>query len=435
MVVSQLEPKTGHGLVAVKFQPENRMYTFKAPHLLPGEHVTLKVAELEVKMPKGRRKPVKNAEFALVSSNSPSPFEIEQAKICPNSRTCSGCQFQNLQYEKQMQEKLSIVTEKLGVEPFVVELQNKKRSFVRLRFEKVTKNRFFSISSPGKSSSIESCPMLSDRMNRVMMEMGRQLSRRFAVFDPHRGEGVLKELILKEVGSSILVGLVIAPTLVEDEVRRTLLTLKGGETISGVLLAVSDQDDSRDAEFELITGNSACQSVPIRERGPELAISLKSESFESEEAMHSILRSLVDLVRDEKVLIVSASEESLLRQCLWRERLNDIFFVNHGKCEDDSAKQFYVNMKEKEACEDNVLDRLPVPELLIVAGHFSEKLRNWAIANRIPRLLYFTEDANKIAWDMEHFRGSYVLDGVKVFDLLPHNMKMFVLAEAFYVVS
>ena len=409
MTVSHLD-LLGHGVVPVKCKADNRTFFPTFPRALPGERVTLAVTDVQVTLPPGRRKPIREYQFDMIPSLSPSADEIPVS--CEAwKRGCTGCQFLNLSLQGQLREKHFWASEKLGKFgkiPPIPEPASLK-SFARLKFGKRMHLK--------QGIETETCESLEPVINAAAREALEALSS-LPAFDDRRGTGFLKEMILRSVDDQVLLGLVTVPGHPDLSLQLEGIaeSLPGNSNyIKGVAVAVSGDDDIEINNCNDIVFSSFFGSEEIAVSN--YLVKLATEAFTATSTLISVIEKIKPLMHA-KCLVVNSSGNSFVRQVL-----PDSIYLNHcTNFQASTDRLIYANLL------NNVNLSVDVDTVLVM-GEFSECMRSWVLAeSRVTRLVYVTEDIDKVVHDAEKFKRRFTLSSLDLFDAERHSMRAVLVA-------
>ena len=407
MTVSHLD-LLGHGVVPVKCKQDHRTFFPSFPRTLPGERVTLAVSNVQVTLPPGRRKPIREYQFDMIPSLSPSPDEVPVA--CDAwKRGCTGCQFLNLSAQGQLKEKHFWASEKMrkfGKIPPIPGISS-PRNFARLKFG--------SMMNLKHGMKTNSCENLEISLSAAAHEALAALSV-LPAFDDRRGTGFVKELVLRSVGDEVLLGVITVPghPVLTQQLAVIAESLAGdSKWIRGVSIAVSGGDDDElntcnDVSFDSFFGleSLSCNGISLK---------LSTEAFTSVSTLFSVCEKLKNL---EKCLVVNAGKNSFIRQLL-----TDSVYLNH--CTENSPSttaQIFADLLSE---VDISVDCSSV----LVMGDFSEKLRNWVVENsRFNQIIFVTEDIDKVVHNAEKLKRNFTASSLDFFDAERHCMRSVVVA-------
>ena len=438
MLVTRLD-SSGKGLIRIKSRTDNRVFSFAVDQIIPGERVTLSVDDVRVTTPPGRRKPIRVPQFSFLSSSTPSDLEISS---CPKFKQgCRGCTFPQLDYKAQLVEKAKFIADILlvGKNKQTTENVFDLPESIEIPVSGISHDKFVNnhldfarlkITGPGTFSTnfdtpfpIKKCPALHPHLT-FTLEKVQIFLKKFQVFEDRRGTGFIKEVLLRRVEDSVLVGIVVAP--IENEIDKLQMTCKQliSEKIAGVSIAVSSLDDcAEDLIFECVAGSEALD-LRIND-GMHLSVSIDSNVFACSENIRKITNELMDNIFESKnaVLFVNCKSKSFLRQIA---RPSDRF-VNHAKdwSGREYVNQIVVDLFDCDSIKRNFQEHF---ETVVVCGELSKQMREYIEENqKIRKVIYATNDVHKIAWDSQKF-SKFNMKHIKAYDESPHNMKVYIIA-------
>lgn len=369
---------------------------------------------------------------------------------CPHSGICGGCILQELNYPEQLRLKDRHLYQTLGrigkidtsrVQKIPITpsrhqyfYRNKIELSFSTRQEKAIlgfKERASGAPNQEAIIPVSQCPIANPRVPEIISRVLEFADAAdLAAYNPHKKEGVLKRLIIKEAKASgkLMVILVTKQAAVTRYAQRLHEALSSIEPIESLCWAIEERDDTRSFEQKILIAGENC----IRERIGDFSCNVYPETFlqaNSETAPRLYEHIKQHLGHDEKILslycgsgllelsIAHASQEitgidtnanniSCARENC---QLNNITNCNFspGKAEEALKK------KRERDCNTLILDP---PR----SGLSPEALRR-VCSYGAAKILYVSCNPASLARDIAILAKPYHLASVAAFDMFPQT--------------
>jgi hypothetical protein len=409
--ISHLSSK-GLGTVLIKSLADNRVFKFESPLTLPGDTVTLKISDVTHTLIPGRRKPIREPKFELLTINEPS--EQRKTPICSHfGAGCTGCKF--LDFASLSNEKEKLVSSKLRKPQYLEALKffppssfvlEETRNFARLTFQRSSDGVLkYSYKNSVISHPISNCPLLTSGINLTLSDLSNAISD-FDVYDPRRGSGFLKEVAINYQNNEYLVCLVVTP--IPDSVKAIELVIKNSQQNP------TPSDDP--IKYSVVISS---QDLLESENCNDLPVAVLDHPSLSPDIYTTLLSILNQPSKDSNLLVINAHPRSPLSDpTFFNVPSNRIDFISHSDTVD------LIN-----GDPNDFIDLNTSYSTVLVAGKLSKKLRSSLDDNPdIKQVVYFTQEINKIVWDADHYQKLHV-NKIQVFDINLTGMDIWCIAE------